>query len=86
MTVGACSAAAPTSASQHRRPVVVVLAHLDVAGFQPALHESGGGTQPVRAGGVVADQPLGQYQLVNHERRRVGDSDDDDLRARPAGD
>src|SRR5205085_3878514 len=51
---------------QHRQRVVLVILHLDVAGFEPPLDESCGRNQLLSTGGVVGDQALSQYALVYH--------------------
>src|SRR2546430_1272826 len=40
---------------QHRQRVVLVMLHLDAAGFEPPLHESCGRNQLLRARSVVGD-------------------------------
>ena len=41
------------------------------AGFEPSLDESCGRDEVLRAGGVVADQPLGEDSLINHPPPRI---------------
>jgi hypothetical protein len=51
---------------ENRQPVVVVLLHFDVAGFEPTLDESCGGHKVFRPRGVIRDKPLSQDTLVDH--------------------
>jgi len=49
----------------HGQPVVIAVDDVDIARFQPALDEPGGGPQLVRLGRVVGHQALGQNAFVH---------------------
>ena len=60
----------PDLGDRHRQVADADLARLDLARLEPALDEPGGEPDPLRLGGVVGDQLLGERLLVH--RRSVG--------------
>src|SRR5207248_3631269 len=59
----------PHLGHQHGQAVVIVVAHFDVAGFEPALDKSCGGHQLLGPRGVVRNQALCENALINHGAR-----------------
>ena len=56
---------------QDRQAVVSVLAHLDLARLEPALHERRRRRELLGAGRVIGDEPLRERAFVDHDRDRI---------------